>query len=144
MLDYLFPLIIFNLNCGQVSLKTISLATQTPDHLSYLLIVNIMVEQKLQQPSVVTPVYPHTGTSVGVAVGRRSGRRLATTFVNCYFHYFFPFFPFFFFFITTFSNRRRRSARIRKLIWQKLTGAPKTSSAILVLPGGHSVFLRFS
>ena len=55
------------------------------------------------------------GTSVGVAVGFHSGGRLATPLVAIIFT--FIFFP-----VITFSHRR--SARIKKLILRKLTGAP--------------------
>ena len=65
---------------------------------------------------VVTEVH-FFGTSVGVAVGRRSGSRLATTLVDRYFHHSFlslSFLFFFFFSVVYFSHRR--SARIKKLI----------------------------
>ena len=75
--------------------------------------------------------------AVGVAVGRRSGERLATTLVDRYFHHYFPFSIFSIFSVATFSHRR--SARIKKLIQRKLTEAPQnkgqtpfqTPSAIL-------------
>ena len=52
--------------------------------------------------------------AVGVAVGRCSGGRLATTLVDRYFHHYFLFSFFFIFSVATFSHRR--SARIKKLI----------------------------
>ena len=52
------------------------------------------------------------GTSVGIAVGRRSGGRLATMLVATIF--IIIFFPVLFFSVVTFSHRR--CARIKKLI----------------------------
>ena len=60
--------------------------------------------------------------SVGVAVGRRSGGRLATTLVERYFHNSFLFFLHFFFIFSVVYFSHRRSARIKKLILRKLFG----------------------
>ena len=60
----------------------------------------------------------------GVPVGRRSGGRLAMTLVASINVIIFFLFSFLFFFPVVYFSHRR-SARIKKLILRKLTGAPK-------------------
>ena len=76
----------------------------------------------------------------GVPVGGRSGGRLATTLVATInviiFFFSFLFSLFFFFSVVYFSHRR--SARIKKLILRKLTGAPQNLGVDTFLdPVGH-------
>ena len=89
----------------------------------------------------------------GIPVGWRSGGRLATTLVATInviiFFFFFLFFFSFLFSVVYFSHRR--SAWIKKLIQQKLTGAPKNLGIHAFAdplshfgpPGSHVGFLRF-
>ena len=67
------------------------------------------MKQKLILTSILARAY-------GVPVGRRSGSRLATTLKATKNDIFF---------LSFFYFSHRRSARIKKLIWRKLTGAPQ-------------------
>ena len=75
--------------------------------------VQFLAQAPALQSVTITDMHPYAsiGTSVGVAVGRRSGGRLATTLVDLYFHRSFLFLVFFS--VVYFSHRR--SARIKNL-----------------------------